>query len=180
MLTVENCFLVIIDVQGKLANQMYEKEALFESLQKLVKGIKAFGIPIFWIEQNPEGLGPTIPEIAELLSDKLKPIPKFSFSCCGNESFMQKLEKIERKQAIIAGIETHVCVYQTTMDMLNLRYEVHIVADAVSSREAKNKKIALERMQSEGAKLTSTEMALFELLKKAEGEKFKTILNIVK
>lgn len=179
MLTPENTVLIIVDVQGKLAQLMHKKEALFENLQRIIKGSQILGIPILWAEQNPEGLGPTIPEVARLLSN-IQPISKFSFSCCGSERFMQELEALDRKQVLIAGIEAHVCVYQTTMDLLELGYEVQIVADAVSSRAAENREIGLARMKDAGASLTSTETALFELLKVARGVKFKEILKIVK
>jgi nicotinamidase-related amidase len=179
MLTVENTVLVIIDVQEKLAPAMHEKEKLFDNLQKLAKGVKILEIPIILTEQNPKGLGPTIPEIARLLPDIL-PITKMDFSCCNNKLFRQELGKLNRKQVLIAGIEMHVCVYQTAVDLLALGYEVQVVADACASRTAENKKIGLKRTISEGAKLTSTEMALFELLKVAEGTKFKKILHIVK
>lgn len=179
MLTLENTALIVVDVQDKLARVMYEKEMLFENLQKLIKGVQILGIPIILTEQNPGGLGPTIPEVAHLLSD-LQPIPKLSFSCCGDGRFLRELEALNRQQVLIAGIEVHVCVYQTAVDLLRLGYEVQVVADAVSSRTAENREIGLERVRSEGASLTSTETALFELLKVAEGAKFKEILNIVK
>lgn len=179
MLKREDTALVVVDVQGKLAQLMHNKEFLFENLQKVVKGVQAVGLPIIWVEQNPMGLGPTIPELAELLSD-LQPISKLSFSCCGNEKFRQALEALGRKQVLVVGIETHVCVYQTTMDLLSLDYEVQVVADAVSSRTAENRQIGLERMRDAGAALTSTEMALFELLGAAKGPEFKEVLKIVK
>jgi len=179
MLTVENIALLIIDVQGKLAQLMQGKEVLFENLQRMIKGAQILGIPIIWTEQNPRGLGPTIPEVAPLLSNS-QPIHKLSFSCCGNEDFMRELRALNRKQILITGIETHICVYQTAMDLINLGYEVEVVADAVSSRTVENKQIGLEKVRDGGGKLTSTETALFELLKVAEGEKFKEILQIMK
>lgn len=179
MLTLENTVLLIIDVQGKLANMMHEKEIFFENIQSLIKGAQILGIPILWTEQNPQGLGPTIPEIAHLLSNA-QPIPKISFSCCGNELFMESLKALNRKQVLIAGIEAHVCVYQTAMDLLNLGYEIQVVSDSVSSRIEKNKEIGLEKIKDGGGGLTSTETALFELLKVAEGAKFKEISKIVK
>jgi len=179
MLTVENTALLIIDVQGKLAQLMQGKEVLFENLQRMIKGAQILGIPIIWTEQNPRGLGPTIPEVAPLLSNS-QPIHKLSFSCCGNEDFMRELRALNRKQILITGIEMHICVYQTAMDLINLGYEVEVVADAVSSRTVENKEIGLEKVRDGGGKLTSTETALFELLKVAEGEKFKEILQIMK
>ena len=179
MLKIENTTLLIIDIQGKLAHLMHEKERLFKNVQKLIKGIQILGIPILWVEQNPHGLGPTIPEIADILSN-IQPISKMSFSSCGNDDFLQALKALNRKQVLVAGIEAHVCVYQTAADIVDIGYEVQVVTDAVSSRSLENKEIGLQRMRDSGVSLTSVETALFELLKVAEGEQFKEILKIVK
>ena len=179
MLDAQNAVLVVIDVQGKLAQLMHEKEQLFENVKRIIQGAQVLDIPILWTEQNPEGLGPTTPQIAELMPE-LNPIPKFSFSCCGAPRFAESLQELGRNQALLAGIETHVCVYQTAIDLLRQDYEVHVVADAVSSRAAFNRQIGLEKMKDAGAKLTSVETALFELLRVAEGPKFKSILKIVR
>ncbi len=180
MLTLNNTALVVIDVQGKLAQLMTQKEALFENLQKVIKGAQTLELPIIWNEQLPEKLGPTSPEIAELLNQSAQPIAKTSFSCCGNPPFMQALQAAGCKQVLLTGIETHVCVYQTCRDLLDLGYEVQVITDAVSSRTPENRQIGLERMKEAGATMTSTEMALFELLRVAEGPKFKEITKIVK
>lgn len=179
MLKIENAALIIVDIQGNLALAMQEKELLFRNVRKLIKGIQVLGIPILWTEQNPQRLGPTIPEIADLLSD-IHPVSKLSFSCCQDEGFLNALKSLDRKQFLIAGIETHVCIYQTTADLIDLGYEVQVVTDAVSSRSMENKKIGLQKMRDSGAGLTSVETALFEFLKIAEGKQFKEILNIVK
>ena len=179
MLKMENVALLLVDIQGNLAHSMHGKELLFKNVQKLIKGIQVLGIPILWIEQNPQGLGPTIPEIADLLSN-IQPISKMSFSCCQNDRFMQALKALNRKQVLIAGIEAHVCVYQTAVDLVDLGYEVQVVTDAVSSRNMENKEIGLQKMRDSGVSLTSVETALFELLKVAEGEQFRDILKIVK
>ena len=179
MLKPEKTVLTIVDVQGKLAQMMSGKQALFENLQKIIKGIQALEIPILWVEQNPEGLGSTIPEVAELLAG-INPISKLSFSCCKNERFIQALKAANCNQILIVGIEAHICVYQTAMDLVKLGYEVEVVTDAVSSRTVENKNVALQKMSRAGVSLTSTEMALFELLEVAEGEQFKEILKIVK
>lgn len=175
----DNTVLIVIDVQGELAHAMYNKEMLFENLQKLIKGAKILGIPILWTEQNPKGLGPTIPEVASLLSD-IRPISKLSFSGCGNERFMEALRALNRKQVLLAGIEVHVCIYQTAVDLANLGYEIQVVVDAVSSRTKENKLIGLEKIKEVGVSLTSVETILFELLKVAKGSKFREILKIVK
>lgn len=179
MLNPENTVLVMIDIQGKLLNVMYEKEALLENAQKLLKGLQLLGIPILVTEQNPKGLGPTQPELAQLLPG-ISPLPKYCFSCSQDTGFGQALTKLNRKQILLCGIESHICVYQTGLELLSQGYEVQIVTDVISSRSAKNKEIALSRLQSEGAKLTSVEMVLFELLKTAESSVFKEISRIVK
>jgi nicotinamidase-related amidase len=179
MLKIENASLLIVDMQGNLAHSMYGKELLFRNVQKLIKGIQVLGIPIIWLEQNPQGLGPTIPEIADLLSD-VRPISKMTFSCCQNDRFIQALKALNRRQVLIAGIEAHVCVYQTALDLVDLGYEVQVVTDAVSSRNVDNKEIGLQKMRDYGVGLTSVETALFELLKVAEGGRFRDILKIVK
>jgi nicotinamidase-related amidase len=179
MLKPENIILAIIDVQEKLAKHMYGREALFVSLQKLIKGARVLEIPILWLEQNPDGLGPTIPEVAALLSG-LQPIAKRCFSGCGSDRFVQELRASSRKQVLLAGIETHVCVYQTACDLAASGYQVEVVSDAVSSRTVENKEIGLHKIQQVGAGLTSVETVLFELVRVAEGPAFKEILAIVK
>ena len=179
MITTADSALVLVDVQGKLAQSMHQKESLIDNLKRLVKGAQILGLPILWAEQNPAGLGPTLPEIAELLPDQ-SPMSKYSFSCCGDEAFINELKALRRHNMIVAGIEAHVCVYQTAADLVNLKYDVQVVADAVASRTPENKQIGLEKCKTAGASLTSTETVLFELLKIAKGETFKEIINIVK
>lgn len=179
MLKTDNTVLLIIDIQGKLAHMMQDSEALFDNVQKLIKGVQILDIPIVWMEQNPLAIGRTIPEIADLLTPA-KPIEKLSFSCCGNESFIRTVAQLNRKQVLLAGIETHICVYQTAVDLLKQSYEVHIVADAVSSRTAQNRQTGIQRMCDMGAILTSVEMALFELLRVADGKEFRKILKVIK
>jgi nicotinamidase-related amidase len=179
MLTVTDSVLLVIDVQEKLFRVMYQKEQLDDNLQRLIKGIKVLEIPVLVTEQYPQGLGPTIPEIAQLLAG-VKPYPKVNFSCCGDEAFLQAFKRLGRKQALIAGIESHVCVYQTASDLIAAGYEVYVVSDAVSSRTEQNRDTGLKMMIQLGAKLTSTEAVLFELLKMAKGDKFKAISQIVR
>ena len=179
MLKMENTVLLLVDIQGKLAHVMHEKERLFDNLQKLIKGIRVLGIPVLWVEQNPVGLGPTIPEVADSLPH-VTPISKMSFSSCRNDRFLQALKNMDRNQILIAGIETHICVYQTAVDLVDMGVEVQVVTDAVSSRTVENKGIGLQKMRDAGASWTSVETALFELLGVAEGEVFKALLKIVK
>lgn len=179
MLEIQNTTLIIVDIQERLAHFVHGNDLLIKNLQKLIKGVQVFKIPILWIEQNPEGLGPTIPEIADISSD-FRPIRKMSFSCCRNDGFMQTLTDLHRRQVIIAGIEAHICVCQTAVDLVNIGYEVQVVADAISSRNIENKEIGLQKMRDSGVGLTSVETSLFELLKVAEGDQFREIIKIVK
>lgn len=179
MLRTDQAVLVVIDVQDKLVGVMHRPETLLANIQKIIKGTQILEIPILWTEQYPEGLGPTVPPIAGLLSG-IEPISKRSFSCAASERFMRALKATKRKQVLLAGIESHVCVYQTAVDLLGLGYEVQVVADAVSSRSVQDRHIALTKMNDAGASLTSTEIALFELLRVAEGPKFREILKIIK
>jgi nicotinamidase-related amidase len=179
MLNIADSALVMIDIQGKLLNVMFEKEALLDNAQKLLKGLQILGVPVLLTEQNPKGLGPTQPELLQLLPNT-PALPKYCFSCSRDVGFSAALASLKRKQLLLCGIEAHICVYQTAMELLAKGYEVQIVADVVSSRTARNRDIALSRLQAEGAKLTSVEMALFELLGTAENVNFKEISRTIK
>ncbi|MCF7955730.1 MAG: hydrolase [Phycisphaerae bacterium] len=179
MLEVDKTCLVVVDVQGKLAELMWEKESLFKNIEILVKSANILGIPIIWCQQYPKALGETIEQVAQHLTD-ISPCDKMSFSCCGNEEFADKLHAAGRRQVLLCGIEAHICVYQTAMDLLDMDYDVQVVGDAVSSRTQENKAAALSRIKWEGAAITTTEMALFELLGTAEHEKFREIAKLVK
>lgn len=178
-LDIQKSVLVVIDVQGKLAQLMYAKETLFKNIQILIEAAKILNIPVIWCQQCPDSLGPTLPEIAQLLTDN-KPIDKASFSCCGAEQFNNALGTIARPQVLLCGIETHVCIYQTAMDLHEKKYDVNIITDAVSSRTVQNKDLALKKMTAGGINIYSTEMALFELLKTAEHPQFKQIAKLIK
>ena len=179
MLDTAQTALVLIDVQGKLAGLMHEKEALFRNLRILVQGCRALDVPVFWLEQYPEGLGPTVPEIAELLEGE-EALAKLCFSACGQDEFAGRLRASGRRQILLAGIETHICVYQTACDLLREGYRVEVVEDAVSSRTAANRAIGLRKMEQLGARSSSVEMALFELLRRADDPRFKAVARLVK
>jgi len=176
---IQKSCLVVVDVQGKLAQSMSGREELFKNIQILIKAAKILEIPIIWCQQFPQGLGETVGEIAELMCD-IEPINKVSFSCCGDEVFNVRLEEVGRRQVLLCGIETHVCIYQTASDLSERGYEVSVIGDAVSSRTAENKKIALERMRNEGISISSTEMALFELLRTAKHPQFREVAKLIK
>jgi len=179
MLDIENSCLIVVDVQGKLAELMHEKQVLFKNIQILIEAAKILEIPILWCQQCPQSLGPTTPQIAELLVG-CEPIDKATFSCAADENFKTALAGLSRRQIVLTGIETHVCIYQTATDLLAEGYSVDIVADAVSSRTLANKQVALRRLSARGANITSTEMTLFELLRAADHPKFKQIARLIK
>lgn len=179
MLKIDDAALVIVDVQGKLATLMHNRDRFFANVVRVAQGAWTLGLPILWNEQLPDKLGPTIPELKEVLRG-MEPLVKNTFSCCDNQSFVNKLKATNCHQVLLAGMETHVCVYQTAADLIAGGFEVHLVADAVSSRTLEDKQIGIEAIKSMGARLTSVEMCLFEMLKVAEGEKFKKIIQIVK
>jgi len=180
LISIQKCSLVVVDVQGKLAQLMHDRQSLFKNIQILIKAAKILQIPIIWSQQSPDSLGPTIPEIAQLLSDN-EPINKASFSCCGQEQFNSRLNSLARQQVLLCGIEAHVCIYQTAVDLLQEKgMQVDVIADAVSSRTPENKQLAIDRMRKMGVNISSTEMALFELLKTAEHPQFKQITKLIK
>jgi len=178
MLKRENAVLVFIDVQGRLAELVDGADALFKNLRRLLEGMKALEIPVIVTEQIPEKLGATRDEFQPFIAEP--PVAKSTFSCCGEPVFCKTMENLKQTQVILCGIETHVCIYQTAMDLLAAGYEVQVVTDAVSSRDPANKTLALRRMEAEGVKLTGTEMLLFELLGDAKSQQFKCILQIIK
>jgi nicotinamidase-related amidase len=178
-LDASNTVLLLIDFQERLFPVMHEKEKLLKNVIKLIRGAKVLEIPIILTEQYPKGLGLTIPEIKEL-TPEIKAVEKVCFSCTDEAAFNQVLATQKRKQVLIAGIEAHICVYQTAMALARLGYEVQVVGDCVASRDPENKMAALFKMGAMGLSPTTTEMALFELLKLEQGDKFKQISSIVK
>ncbi|AWK06205.1 hydrolase [Flavobacterium crocinum] len=179
MLTQENTGLIIVDVQGKLARIVQESEKMIANLEKLIRGCQILSVPIIYLEQNPNGLGNTVPELEKLLANQ-KAIEKYTFNAFENEEFQQTVLKANKKQWLVCGIETHICVYQTAMGLLAHNFEVEIVADCVSSRSKESVDLALQKMQQKGINLTNVEMCLYELVKDSRNENFKAILNLIK
>ena len=179
MLSRTDTVLIIIDIQGNLAQAMYEKENIFANNIRLIQGFKTFNLPIIFTEQIPQKLGKTLPAISQELQG-IMPIAKETFSCWDDRNFTGQLEGLGRRHLVLTGIECHVCVYQTALDLMCNGYTVHLVTDAVSSRTRENRKVGIDAIRSAGAYLTSTEMVLFELLRTAADPMFKDIFKIVK
>ncbi len=171
--------LVVVDIQERLLPSIFEKGRVVQNSVRLIKGAAILGLPVLATEQYRKGLGATVPEIAGAFA-AFAPMEKVSFSGCGAEGFVAGLKAKRVSDAILCGIETHVCVSQTCLDLLEEGFRVFVAADAVSSRTPENYRIGIERMKDAGAVIVSTEMVLFELLERAGTEEFKQILPLVK
>lgn len=169
----KNTVLLMIDMQERLMPVMDEKDALLEKSIALIRGAQLLELPILVTEQYPRGLGETVDCLKELFVD-WNPHEKMLFSAC-SEPLIRELSTLRKSKVVIFGIETHICVFQTVRDLLALGYEVFVVEDAVSSRDPKNKRNALNMMAQMGAVVTNVESSLFDLLKKAGSAEFKQI-----
>lgn len=171
--------LLVIDFQDRIFPAIHEHQKLLVNVPLLITGMKALDLPVLVTEQYTKGLGTTVGPIAEALGPTSR-IEKFSFSCCDEPKFNLDLATSGRENVIITGIESHVCVLQTAIDLMRQGYHAIVVEDCISSRKPNDKMIALERMKKEGVTLTTYESILFELLRYSGGETFKTISRLVK
>jgi nicotinamidase-related amidase len=169
--------LVVVDVQEKLVPMIAGSKRLLWNLRRLLDGAEAVGLKTLATEQYPQGLGPTVPELAE----RLGTIPsKATFSCGGCQPFASKLIELGASKVMVSGIEAHVCVQQTVLDLLANGYRVYVPVDAVGSRYPIDYETGLKRMESAGATLTTTESALFEWCQVSGTPVFKKISNLVR
>jgi len=171
--------LTVVDVQERLVPHIHGNEELVRSIRKLILGCGILGVPVVATEQYVKGLGPTVEPIRAALGRSV-PMEKMSFSCMQHDAFRALLEPLERRSILLCGIEAHVCVHQTAMDMKDAGYDVQIVGDAVSSRFPLNREIAFKRFQQEGIRLTTVETAVFEMLKLCGTEPFREWLKVLK
>lgn len=170
---------LIIDMQERLYPHIAGDEQLTRNTSILIEGLKAIGIRIMVTEQYTKGLGFTIQPLKMLIHD-IPVIEKQAFSCCDDKPFIRRLKEYNPKNVIIAGIEAHVCVLQTTLDLIKKGYQPVVIEDCVGSRKTNDKKYAIERMRQEGAIISTYESVLFELLRYSGTEEFKTISKLVK
>lgn len=170
--------LLVIDVQERLMPVIYESEKVFANVNKLLRGAEILNLETIITEQYPKGLGNTCSEVQ--LPENPNIIEKVCFSCMLSEPVNEQLKLTNITDLIICGVESHICILKTTLDALKEGYTVHVVADAVSSRTAENKQIAIERMRQSGAFVTSTESILFMLLDQAGTDEFKAISKLIK
>ena len=179
MLKDDETVLVLVDIQERLAAIMSDRQKVIDNCLHLIELAKLLNIPVILNEQYPKGLGPTVAEIKDVL-DAYEPHEKTTFSCCGMGTFAGSLLSVGRKKVILVGMETHVCVLQTCIDLMKDGYIVHAVSDAICSRTKDNFETALEFMRDAGAVITCTETVLFQLLEKAGTEDFKAISKRIK
>ncbi len=170
---------LIVDLQERLFPHIFEHEKIERNTRVLIEGLKILDLPIMVTEQYKKGLGPTLASVSNALL-KNPSIEKMSFSCCDNENFQVELERLNKKNVIMAGIEAHVCILQTVVDLIESGYHPVVVDDCVSSRKENDKRIAIERMRQEGAIITTYESILFELARISGTDSFKAISKLVK
>ncbi|NLN92431.1 MAG: hydrolase [Candidatus Hydrogenedens sp.] len=180
MLRKENTVLLVIDIQDVLMpeNEKVSRNYL-KQCSRLIRVMQALEVPILVTEQYPDRLGATNEELLSLLGDTPRQ-PKIEFSCLANTAFREALEKTGRKQLLIIGMETHICVMQTALEALDEGYEVYVVRDAVVSTREREYKAGLERLARGGAEITTTEMSIFELLRQGGTPEFKKVLPLIK
>jgi nicotinamidase-related amidase len=179
ILSRDKSALLLIDIQEKILHVMNNPQQVTANALKLIKGFKVLNIPIFYTEQYPKGLGSTT-EILLTELQGLNPIQKTSFSSYGAGNFFTRLIDNNVSQVVVAGIEAHVCIQQTVLDLLANNFQVNVAADAVSSRNNLDYQIALDRMKVHGAEITTSEAILFELLINSGTDEFKDISKIIK
>lgn len=177
MLDTKNSLFLMIDIQEKLVAATGAAKAV-QNAKKLLKTAEILEIPIFITEQYPKGLGGTVGELKEFCKDNI--FEKTSFSALAEENIAQAITHTKCSQVILFGIESHICVYQTALDLISKNYEVHVVCDASASRDDFQHKCALSLMESAGVKVTTAEIVIFELLKTSKHPNFKEIQGLIK
>jgi len=175
----EDAVAVVIDFQEKLVPLMHEREALLKNAGVLIRGFHTLGVPILVTQQYTKGLGATVPEIREALG-LFEPVEKLAFSCHDEPAFRKKFDAAGKSHVLVCGIEAHVCVLQTVLDLKAAGFRPVLVEDCVSSRHANDKRVAVERAVASGAIITTCESVLFELLRRAGTPELKAISNLVK
>ncbi len=178
LIKAERSSLLVVDVQEKLAPAMSDIDRVVENTSILMRAASRLSVPQLVSEQYPKGLGATLASLCELSDGEAA--PKMSFSCMGDSAFESRFNALGRNQAVIAGIEAHVCVLQTAMDLLDRNMQVFVVADATSSRSPDSHSMALHRLSGAGAGIVTTEMVLFEWLGQAGTPEFKELSKLIK
>jgi len=175
----ENTAAIVVDIQERLLPHMYQWEQVLQNTLKLIEGLQVLSVPVIVTQQYTKGLGQTDSSIVNKIPS-FTHIEKITFSCYGEPAFKEKVSDMGKKNIILCGIEAHVCVLQTCLDLLEADYVPVVVEDCISSRKMADKLTAIERMRQEGARITTLESILFELTQCAGTEIFKSISKLVK
>jgi nicotinamidase-related amidase len=175
----DDCVLLVLDIQGALFETMHEKDRMLAVALRMIEFAKRIDLPIVVTEQYPKGLGPSLPEIKQALPE-VEVIAKKSFSCFGETTFDAKMRALGRKTVVVVGMETHICVSQTTLDGLARGYNMYLVADGISSYAEFDTQVAFERLRAAGATIATSEMAMFEILKVAKTDDFQKCFDLLK
>jgi nicotinamidase-related amidase len=173
---LDDSILVIIDMQERLLPAIAEKDDIIRNIVKLGQFARIMNVPVLFTEQ--EKLGPTVSEIRGVLGGA-RPVQKVEFDCFRSPPFVRRIAGLGRDSLILAGVEAHICVAQTAIHGAG-SFCIHVVADAVSSREVRNREIALDRMGQQGVVISSTEMAMYELMARSGTDEFREVLKLVK
>lgn len=171
--------LVVVDLQERLAAAMQERDGVVAAVVLLLRAARRLGVPVVATRQYPQGLGDLVPEVLVELGDEL-PVDKVAFSCMSEPAFRARLHEASRGQVVLAGMETHICVAQTALALLREGWQVFVVADGVCSRNPLDHQVALDRLRSAGATITTAEAVVYELLGRAGTEEFADVLPAVK
>jgi nicotinamidase-related amidase len=179
-LDAEKAVLVVIDIQERLVTAMPQDVYLpmRETVSMLVNGAGLLGIPVVTTEQYPQGIGHTVPELAEACKGTV--VEKVSFGCCGEPNFLAALKKLGRTQVILTGMETHVCVYQTVLGLLEDGYHIHLVRDAICSRNKTDFLAGIANAAQAGAVITTAETVLFQMMQKSTHAQFRAVSKLIK
>ena len=179
-LDADKTVLLVIDIQERLVPAMPQDVylRLRNSVAMLIKVARLLGIPVVATEQYPKGIGHTVPELAAACNEAV--IEKVSFGCCGEPTFLEALKKTGRTQVLVTGMEAHVCVYQTVLGLLEDGYYVHLIRDAICSRNKTDYLAAVANAEQSGAVVTTAETVMFQLLKESTHEQFRAVSKLVK
>ena len=181
LIRVEHSCLLVVDIQEKLLGAMHDGSVIIRNAGILLQAAERLEVPVVASEQYPQGLGPTVDAVAEYFPDASgSPVSKLTFSCAADQGYMGRLLSLKRKHAVIMGIEAHVCVLQTALELIDEGYFCFVVADAVSSRTPRDLMLALERMKANGCEIVTTEMVLFEWLRAIETDESKELCKLVR
>ncbi len=178
-ITTEQTVGLVIDIQEKLLPHIAEYTDLINNVEKLLRGLRILEVPVVLTEQYKKGLGETVPAVRKSF-ERFEPLEKITFSCCDNPEFMVRLNNLARRFVVICGIESHVCVLQTSIDLLEAGFIPVVIADCISSRKLDDKEIAIQRLRQEGAIISSYESILFELTRISGNDAFKAISGLLK